>query len=195
MPVARGLVLLTPGERTLGLEASSAGGAAYLKMGDVKLHEFEVSHLRHVLSHFPTGVVVVTGMDCGEPVGLTVGSFTSVSLDPPLIGFFPSKDSTSWPRIARAESFAVNILAEYQEDICRGFAVRGGDKFADLPWHQAHNGAPMLDEAIAWIECGVRSVTETGDHWFVLGEVRGLSVNNGSGPLVFFRGQYKGLRP
>src|SRR6476619_3878226 len=99
---------------------------------------FDTARYRQVLGHFPTGVVVVTAVDDGEPVGLAIGSFSSVSLDPPLVGFFPDRSSTSWPRIEKAGSFAVNILGEHQEDICRTFASKGGDKFAGIGWKPGH---------------------------------------------------------
>jgi 3-hydroxy-9,10-secoandrosta-1,3,5(10)-triene-9,17-dione monooxygenase reductase component len=163
-------------------------------LGTAELPESDSTNFRRVLGNFPTGVVAVAGIDQGEPVGFTVASFTSVSLDPPLIGFFPSKSSTSWPRIARSDSFVVNILAEHQQDLCQAFAVSGGNKFASCTWRRAPNGAPALDGAIAWIECSIARVFETGDHWFVLGEVSGLTVASDNGPLVFFRGQYRGLK-
>lgn len=168
--------------------------AAEKILGTAELAESDSISFRRVLGNFPTGVVAIAGIDHGEPVGFTVASFTSVSLDPPLIGFFPSKSSTTWPRIARSGSFVVNILAEHQQDLCQAFAVSGGNKFAACTWRRAPNGAPALDGAIAWIECSIARVFETGDHWFVLGEVSGLTVASDKGPLVFFRGRYRGLK-
>jgi 3-hydroxy-9,10-secoandrosta-1,3,5(10)-triene-9,17-dione monooxygenase reductase component len=156
---------------------------------------FDSARFRQVLGHFPTGVVAVSAIDGGQPVGLAVASFTSVSLDPPLVGFFPSKASTTWPRIARSGSFVANILAEHQQDLCQSFSASGGDKFARCTWRHGANGAPLLDGAVAWIECSVRSVLDTGDHWLVLGEVRELTARSGHSPLIFHRGQYKQLRP
>ena len=93
---------------------------------------------RRVLGHFPTGVAVVTGIDeAGKPVGMAVGSFSSVSLDPPLVAFMPDRRSTSWPRLRPSGAFCVNILGAEQESVCRAFAQRGGDKFADLSWRPA----------------------------------------------------------
>lgn len=154
---------------------------------------FDPAHYRRVLANFPTGVAVVTGIDCGRPAGLAVSSFTSVSLDPPMIGFFPGKTSTSWLRIAGSRTFAVNILSGNQKHLSEKFSASGGDKFANCAWRRAGNGAPVLDGAIAWLECEIRSVCEAGDHWFVLGDVHDLTANGEGGPLVFFRGQYKKL--
>jgi 3-hydroxy-9,10-secoandrosta-1,3,5(10)-triene-9,17-dione monooxygenase reductase component len=154
---------------------------------------FDSTHFRRVLGHFPTGVVAISATDRDGPVGLTIGSFTSVSLEPPMVGFFPSKSSTSWPRIERAGSFVVNVLAEHQEDVSTAFATPGGDKFAQLAWHSGANGAPVLDGVAAWMECAVAEVFPAGDHLFVLGHVFSLAVAGDRRPLVFFRGSYARL--
>ncbi|MGI8662292.1 MAG: flavin reductase family protein [Acidimicrobiales bacterium] len=151
---------------------------------------FDSARFRQVLGHFPTGVVVVAAVDDGEPVGLAIGSFASVSLDPPLVGFFPDRASTSWPRIEKAGSFAVNILGEHQEDICRTFAARGSDKFATIGWKPGHSGSPIIDDVIAWIDCEIEAVVEAGDHFLVTGKVLDLEVAEEGGPLLFFRGGY-----
>ena len=95
----------------------------------------EGSHFRTVLGHFPTGVAVVTGITSdGKPAGLAVGSFSSVSLDPPLVAFMPDRSSTSWPRFRESGSFCVNILGSDQESVCRAFAARGGSPFSQFCW-------------------------------------------------------------
>jgi flavin reductase (DIM6/NTAB) family NADH-FMN oxidoreductase RutF len=91
---------------------------------------FDSAQFRQVLGHFPTGVTVVTAASPSGPVGLAVGSFASVSLDPPLVAFFPDRSSSSWPQIEATGSFCVNILSEDQEVVCRRFASKGDDKFA-----------------------------------------------------------------
>jgi 3-hydroxy-9,10-secoandrosta-1,3,5(10)-triene-9,17-dione monooxygenase reductase component len=152
---------------------------------------FDSAAYRQVLGHFPTGVTVVTAVNgAGEPAGLAVGSFSSVSLDPPLVAFFPGKSSSSWPRIEAAGSFCVNILAEDQEGVCRRFASKDDDKFVGLGWSAAATGSPVLDGVLAWIDCDIESVTEAGDHYCVIGRVRDLRVEHDGGPLVFFRGGY-----
>ena len=148
---------------------------------------------RHVLGHLPSGVVVITAISDGEPVGLTVGSFTSVSLTPPLVGFFPSKTSSSWPRIRRASHFAVNVLGEHQEHVGRSFAGSAPDKFAGHHWRAGVHQAPILDGAPAWIVCETASVTDAGDHWFTLGRVLDLCVAGDRRPLLYFRGRYARL--
>ena len=106
--------------------------------------EFDSASFRTVMGHYPTGVCVITGLTPdGIAVGLTVGTFTSVSLNPPLIGFFPDKKSTSWPLIGASGQFCVNILASEQESVCRAFAVKGGDKFSQFQWSpSAITGSP-----------------------------------------------------
>ena len=146
---------------------------------------------RRILGHYPTGVCVVTARaDDGETGGMVVGSFTSVSLDPPLVAFFPDKSSTSWPRIERAGRFCVNILASHQGDLCRRFAARSGDKFASLAHQFSPNGSPLLDGVVAWIDCTVHVVHEAGDHLIVLGQVTDLALGWADTPLLFFGGQY-----
>lgn len=151
---------------------------------------FDSAQFRQVLGHFPTGVTVVTAAPSSGPVGLAVGSFASVSLDPPLVAFFPDRTSSSWPQIEATGSFCVNILAEDQEAVCRRFASKGDDKFAGLGWRPAGSGSPLLDGVLAWIDCDIESVTEAGDHYCVMGRVRDLDVGRDGGPLLFFRGGY-----
>lgn len=151
---------------------------------------FDSAQFRTVLGHFPTGVTVITAAPDGNPVGLAVGSFSSVSLDPPLVAFFPGKSSSSWPQIEAAGSFCVNILADDQEDLCRRFASKEEDKFAGLGWSAAGSGSPLLSGALAWIDCRIESVVEAGDHYCVMGRVLDLGVAHDGGPLLFFRGGY-----
>jgi flavin reductase (DIM6/NTAB) family NADH-FMN oxidoreductase RutF len=154
--------------------------------------EIEQATFRRVLGHFPTGVVIVTAMSGDTPAGLSVGSFTSVSLDPQLVAVLPAKTSTSWPKIAAASSFCINVLHASHQDLCRRFAVSGGDKFAGVPWHPAPSGAPIIDGALAWIDCDHERSIDAGDHLIVLGQVRVLDVDTTQSPtpLIFFRGGY-----
>jgi 3-hydroxy-9,10-secoandrosta-1,3,5(10)-triene-9,17-dione monooxygenase reductase component len=145
---------------------------------------------RQVLGHFPTGVTVITAANDGVPVGMAVGSFSSVSLDPPLVAFFAGNTSTSWPKIRATGAFCVNILAEDQEGVCRRFSSKDADKFAGLGWRPASSGAPLLDGVLAWIDCDIDSVIEAGDHVCVMGRVRELEVAHDGAPLLFYRGGY-----
>ncbi|ARJ04188.1 monooxygenase [Cnuibacter physcomitrellae] len=147
---------------------------------------------RTIMGHYPTGVCVVTAVTPeGTAVGMTVGTFTSVSLDPPLIGFFPDRRSTSWPGIAAAGRFCVNVLADDQEHLGRQFASKGGDKFVGVAHRVSDSGLPLLDGAVAWIECSLYSVGDAGDHVLVLGEVETLSAEHTASPLVFHKGAFR----
>src|ERR1700730_17983759 len=111
-------------------------------------------HYRTPLGHFCSGITVITAAADDGPAGMTCQSFCALSLDPPLILVCPGKSSASWPRIEAAGHFAVNVLAEDQEELCRGFAAKGGDKFAGVGWSAGpFTGAPVLAGALAWMEC------------------------------------------
>jgi len=153
-------------------------------------HAFDTAKYRQVLGHFPTGVTVVTAMTDDGPAGMAIGSFSSVSLDPPLVLFCPQKTSGSWNRIKGSGSFCVNILAEDQEDVSRVFASKSDDKFAEIGWKHSGNGAPRITGVLAHIDCDIHEVLDGGDHDIVLGLVTALDVSHEGGPLVFFRGGY-----
>lgn len=152
---------------------------------------FDNATFRRVLGHYPTGVCVVTSVDeNGSPIGLVVGSFTSVSLDPPLVAFFPDKGSSTWPRIEKVGKFCVNVLASDQTAVCKQFAKSGADKFAGISHRTSSNGSPILDDVVAWIDCDLDKVHEAGDHFIVLGRVVALEVESPNKPLLFFQGSY-----
>jgi len=151
---------------------------------------------RQVLGQYPTGVCVVTAAQPeGTRAGFVVGSFTSVSLAPPLIAFFPDRGSTSWPKIKRVGRFCVNILAADQEDVCRRFASRAADKFEGIPCREASSGAPILEGVVAWLDCTLESETEAGDHFSVMGRVHALELESPGLPLLFFQGGYGRFAP
>jgi len=155
--------------------------------------QIEAATFREVLGHYPTGVCAITAMTAeGQPVGMVVGSFTSVSLDPPLVGFFPGRDSTSWPQIEAAGHFCVNVMASDQTLLCRQIAGKG-DKFAGVEYTVSEHNLPVLEGAVAAIECRLHSVTDAGDHWLVLGRVLGLEAKRDADPMLFFRGKYGGF--
>jgi flavin reductase (DIM6/NTAB) family NADH-FMN oxidoreductase RutF len=144
---------------------------------------------RDVLGHFASGVTVVTALD-GDPVGFTCQAFAALSLDPPMVLLAPSKSSTSWPRIARAGSFCVNILASDQAALARSFSLSGTDKFEGVDWRAGETtGAPVLAGALAWAECHLEQIFDSGDHELVTGSVVALGIGDG-GPLLFYRGGF-----
>lgn len=153
----------------------------------------EAATFRQVLGYYPTGVCVITALsDDGLPIGLVVGTFTSVSLDPPLVGFFPDKRSTTWPRIEAAGHFCVNVLASDQTALCRQIASPG-DKFAGVEYTLSQHDLPVLGGAMVAIECRLEAVAEAGDHWMVMGRVLGLEARREADPMLFFRGTYGGF--
>ncbi len=159
-----------------------------------QLAPIEAATYRAVLGHFASGVVIVTGRDGREPVGLTCQSFFSLSLDPPLVAIAPAMTSTSWPRVARSGSFCVNILQADQEALCRNFAVTGGDKFEGVGWSPAQTGSPRLDGVLAWIDCTIEDVHEAGDHFLAVGRVIDLEAGSGE-PLLFYRAGFGTFQP
>ena len=149
---------------------------------------------RQVLGSYPTGVCAITALDAeGRPAGMVVGTFTSVSLDPPLVGFLPDKSSSTWPLIEAAGKFCVNVLASDQQATCRQLAARGPDKFTGVDFTVSEHGVPVIAGAIARIDCTIHSVIDAGDHWFVLGSVVALEAVRADDPMLFHRGRYGGF--
>jgi flavin reductase (DIM6/NTAB) family NADH-FMN oxidoreductase RutF len=153
-------------------------------------------HFRRVVGQFPTGVVIVAALgDDGRPCGMSVGSFASASLDPPMIVFLPARASSSWPQIQRAETFAISVLAAEQERICRAFAISGANKFIDVEWKPAPSGAPVINGSLAWLDCELEQVHGAGDHYLVVARVNALDVGRETSPLVFFQSGYGRFHP
>jgi len=146
---------------------------------------------RDVLGRFASGVTVVTSTSAGEPVGLTCQSFSSVSLDPPLVLFVPAKTSRAWPLIQRSGKFCVNFLAADQAELSNRMASRGIDKFAEVPWTpSAATGSPLLAGVLGHVDCTIHAVHEAGDHFVVIGRVLDMAVSGVEEPLLFYRGDY-----
>ncbi|MFC7485658.1 flavin reductase [Knoellia sp. CPCC 206453] len=151
---------------------------------------------RETLGNYPTGVAVVTTLtEDGAPDGMVVGTFSSVSLDPPLVAFFPAKNSKSFERLRNATSFCVNVLAADQEPLCRRIATVWEGKFDGVQWRPGPLGSPILDSAVSWVECTFEEVREAGDHYVVLGRVHALGVQRPTLPLLFFQGGYGRFSP
>ena len=134
----------------------------------------DAADFRHILGHSPPGVPVITpAHDDGSPAaGMVVGTFTSVSLDPPLVAFLPDKKSSSWPQIKETGRFCVNVLGADQEALCRQFSARGGDKFEGVAWRPSPSRNPILEGIVAWVDCTIEQ--EADD----------------SSPLTFHRGRF-----
>ena len=150
---------------------------------------------RRACGRFSTGVAIASVMDSqGAPHGLTVSSFTSVSLDPPLILICLGHEVTSIDIFREASHFAINILAEDQREISMRFARKGQDRFDGLKWRRGESGAPLLAGVLAEIECAVRGRVPAGDHDILIGEMSSGRVHRGE-PLVHYASRYRRLAP
>jgi 3-hydroxy-9,10-secoandrosta-1,3,5(10)-triene-9,17-dione monooxygenase reductase component len=170
---------------TRGMNQAAATGAMS-KPAD------RTSDFRATLGHFASGVVIIAARHEGRPVGLSVQSFASLSLDPPLVSLSVSLSSMTWPVIAEEGQFCASILSADQEALCQRFAVSGADKFAGVPWTTCpRTGSPRIDGALAWVDCGVRSVYPAGDHRLIVADVLDLGRGGRPGPpLLFYQGAF-----
>ncbi|MPY62749.1 flavin reductase family protein [Streptomyces spongiae] len=171
-------------------------------VGEDERAPVDQAEFRRVLGNFATGVTVITAPAAKDdglaaPAGFACQSFSSLSLDPPLVAFMVGRTSTTWPRLARAGVFCVNVLAADQGGLCRGFAVSGADKFAGVAYDAAPaTGSPRLTGAAAWIDCAIHAVHTGGDHLIVVGRVAALGTSlEDSAPLLFHRGRFGELSP
>ena len=149
---------------------------------------------RDALGRFATGVALVTAAPEDEPTGLIVNSLTSVSVEPPLILFCPSRSSVTWSRMRRAGRFAVNVLGRDVEAFAARAAAPGSDRFAGVAWTPGRGGAPLLTHALASLECEIVGEHPGGDHWIVIGRVDDLHLSSTGEPLIFFQGGFHGLQ-
>ncbi len=153
-------------------------------------HSEATPTLREVMGTYPTGVTIVAAVDdSGTPFGLTVNSFTSVSLDPPLILVCIGHTSTSHDRLVARSHFAVNLLSAEQGEVAMRFAREPSEgRFEAVAWRAGDTGAPILDDSAAWIECGVEEVVRGGDHSILIGRVLASWVGDAPA-LLFHRGR------
>jgi 3-hydroxy-9,10-secoandrosta-1,3,5(10)-triene-9,17-dione monooxygenase reductase component len=146
--------------------------------------------MRDVLGHFASGVTVVTAMTDEGPIGFTCQSFSSLSLDPPLVVFAPARTSRTWPQVRAAGRFCVNVLAEDQTALSAAFARSGVDKFAGVPWRPGRLGQPVLEDVVAWVDGELWAEYDGGDHTLVVAHVLDLGADAQRRPLLFHRGAY-----
>jgi 3-hydroxy-9,10-secoandrosta-1,3,5(10)-triene-9,17-dione monooxygenase reductase component len=158
----------------------------------ITVEKKDLDCFREVMSYFASGVVVVTAVVDEAPVGMTCQSFASLSLDPPMVLFCPSKTSTSWPLLARADHLCINVLSTAQHELSNGFARSGTDKYAGVPWAPTPQGAPALDGAAAQIEARIAACLDGGDHHIVTCVVTSLAATDHE-PLVYHRSGYRAL--
>jgi flavin reductase (DIM6/NTAB) family NADH-FMN oxidoreductase RutF len=158
------------------------------------------AELRRVFGAFPTGVTAVAGLADGSPLGIAASSFTSVSLDPPVVSVCTAHSSTTWPRLRRIPRVGISVLGANQEDACRRLSGRGADtpgedKFATLRWRATEGGAVFVEGASAWLECSVYREVAVGDHDIVLLLVHELDSDPAIAPLVFHGSRFRRLEP
>jgi flavin reductase (DIM6/NTAB) family NADH-FMN oxidoreductase RutF len=133
---------------------------------------------------------VITSMTKDKPVGFVVGSFTSISLDPPLVGFFVATESSTLPLIQEAGVFCCNVLSSDHGALSAKFSSKTGDRFDGVDWRPAGTKSPILREAVAWLDCAHYDTYQVGDHYLVVGEVLELRAARNVTPLVFHKGSY-----
>lgn len=153
--------------------------------------------LRHVLGHFASGLTVVTAETERGPLGFTCQSFSSLSLGPALVTFSPARTSSTWPQLRAAGRFTVNVLAAEHQHLAAQFARSGTEKFAGVEHSPSPLGNPLLDHALAWVDCELHREYDGGDHTIVVGAVRSPGGRSNADPLIFFKGEYftAGLLP
>ncbi len=158
---------------------------------------FDQRELRDVLGCFATGVTIITARDAaGKPVGLTVNSFSSVSLEPPLVLFSLDRAANSADAFGVGQPFNVNVLGQQQQAQSNHFASKVDDKFAsdEFDWQDGGNGCRVLEGALAHLECTCEALHDGGDHWIIIGRVARISASGEGPPLLYFRGRYADLK-
>jgi flavin reductase (DIM6/NTAB) family NADH-FMN oxidoreductase RutF len=173
-------------------ESAATVTSAVAEHGAKVADAFDVREFRNALGNFPTGVAVITttGAD-GRPVGLTCNSFSSVSLDPPLVSWGLRINSKNLDTFQKAGAFAINILAEDQKDLSNRFASSSiADKFEGVAWRPGLNGLPVIEDCVATFECVKFAEHVAGDHVLFLGEVRKFDHGRREDSLVFYKGAY-----
>ena len=144
--------------------------------------------IRRALSEFTTGVTIVATEDQGERVGFACQSFSSLSLDPPMVLFTVMKSSRSWPHIRKTGRFSVNVLSAEQEEISAAFGRRGGPKFAVGQWQTSARGNPLLHGSVVWFDCEIADVFPGGDHYIVTANIVAIGRRDDTAPLIDPRG-------
>ncbi|MFY7568023.1 flavin reductase family protein [Streptomyces sp. WI04-05B] len=191
--------LRSAGAPTVAASVEALPRPALRAVGDDERAPIPPAEFRRVLGNFATGVTIITAPPAEggtTPAGFACQSFSALSLDPPLVVFMVGRTSRTWPLIARAGVFCVNVLDAGQGELCRGFARSGTDKFAGVEYEPTPaSGSPLLAGAAAWIDCTIQAVHTGGDHLIVVGRVDDLGAGPEDGePLLFHRGQFTRLR-
>jgi 3-hydroxy-9,10-secoandrosta-1,3,5(10)-triene-9,17-dione monooxygenase reductase component len=160
-----------------------------------ELSDLSPRRIRNVLGHFATGLTVITAATENGPAGFTCQSFASLSLEPALVTFSPARTSSTWPLLRQAGRFTINILPADHQHLAAQFARSGADKFAGVDHSPSPLGNPVLDGALAWVDCELHQEYDGGDHTIVVAAVHALSARSDVDPLLFFKGDYVSVQP
>ena len=150
----------------------------------------DIKQMRDVMGLFGSGVTIITALADGEPIGFTCQSFFSLSLEPALVAFAPSRSSTTWPKIREIGRFGINVLSEHHSTVADAFAVSGADKFAGVAWSPSDHGNPLLDRVLAYVDGELWAEYDGGDHTIVAARVLALHAEHDRPPLIRHRGRY-----
>ena len=159
------------------------------------VHVTDAAVLRRAFGAFPTGVTAVAALVDGAPEGIAASSFTSVSLDPPLVSVCIAHSSTTWPRLSTAPRLGISVLSEGQAAIARRLASRDPGRFDDVPWESTPSESVRIKGSAAWLEAGVEQVVRAGDHDIVVLRVLDLELDHDLAPLVFHGSAFRRLHP
>lgn len=149
--------------------------------------------LRQAFACFPSGVAAVCAMGEGQPLGMAVSSFTSVSLDPPLVSVCVQDTSATWPKLRARPRLGVSVLAEGHDDACVSLSRKYGDRFSGVNWEASARGGVFVGDAAMWLECSLHAELPAGDHTIALLQIHGLRANSGVAPLVFYLSRFRKL--
>jgi flavin reductase (DIM6/NTAB) family NADH-FMN oxidoreductase RutF len=149
--------------------------------------------LRKAYGCFPSGVTAVCALIDGQPVGMAASSFTSVSLDPPLVSVCVQSTSTTWQKLAPAQRLGVSFLGVAHDGACRQLAAKNGDRFAGIEWEASDAGAIFIGGAAVWMECSISQRVVAGDHEIVVLQIEGLKTEPDVSPLIFHASQFRQL--
>lgn len=162
-------------------------------MTTTQLHTLDQGTLRQAFGAFPSGVVAVAASVKGQLTGIAASSFTSISIDPPLVSFSVADSSSTWPLLREADHLGISVLADHHDDICRQLAGPREERFDGLPFAVTEGGAVLLNEAVATFDVTVHDEIEAGDHTIVLLRIHGVGTGDGQHPLVFHKSGFAKL--
>lgn len=159
------------------------------------IDEVDSGGLRAAFGCFPSGVTALCGLGENGPDGMAASSFTSVSIDPPLVSVCVQKTSATWPRLKEMQHLGLSVLSEEQEGVCRSLSSKQGDRFANVPWESVSGGAVFVEGAAARLNCVLESEVEAGDHLVAFLRIVGLQWDPDAVPLVFHGSRFRNLSP